>query len=559
MVSRAPVPLTKIGFRRDVRLFLTALGGFFAMIIVALVFILESAIDQTRDARLKQWSAIADRAADEITYAQEHGIPVTAKLTALRARYPISELEVTSSTAPPPPGRPATFQRLTPAGMLRLTFDDSDLRALHRKLLVTTAISLGATAFGFVLLLLYIPKITRPIEEMLDHAGEIEVRDPEVDEQQFLIETFKKSIATLKVQQEELRRLHDAQKIRADEFERVTAALTRSLTSGLIAVDARGLVVDVNQAGRDILRLGTGSEVAGRAIPDAIGDSALAAALGDAFEQRTALTRQEIASATPNGEIVIGLTTVPLVTEENAFLGMLALFTDLTEIRRLENRIRDLQALADLGEMSAGIAHEFRNSLSTILGYLRLAQHQSSVDEILVRIQRADQEATVLESAIESLLNFARPMTIDAQPVDLGELAANVVARLEPYASDVEIAVSGAAIIDADRALLARAIENLVRNAIDAVHDSGRTGRIAIDTRNDPPSISVRDNGVGLDAESAGRVFLPFQSRKPHGLGLGLPLARKIVLLHGGSLHIAGTPGEGATVTIEFPARSADT
>ena len=80
-----------------------------------------------------------------------------------------------------------------------------------------------------------------------------------------------------------------------------------------------------------------------------------------------------------------------------------------------------------------------------------------------------------------------------------------------------------------------------------------RQPRVDIRVTADPPTITVSDNGVGLDDEVAGRLFMPFQSRKPNGLGLGLPLARKIVLLHGGEIRIAGAPGEGARVTIELP------
>ena len=92
-----------------------------------------------------------------------------------------------------------------------------------------------------------------------------------------------------------------------------------------------------------------------------------------------------------------------------------------------------------------------------------------------------------------------------------------------------------------------------MRNALDAVRDRGVEGRVNIEISDDPPTIAVSDNGAGIDDEAAGRLFMPFKARKPNGLGLGLPLARKIVLLHGGEIRIGGRAGGGARVTIELP------
>jgi signal transduction histidine kinase len=557
MVGRPGHPLTKIGFRRDVRLFLTVLGGFFVVLVIALAFVLQSAMAQAAEAQWQLWNATADRAADDVGTAIANGGTVSIILTALRSRYGVSAVELTGThgrlAEGTPPHETAKLSRPTAAGKLTLTWDAAPLASLQRRLFLTALISVVAAAIGLVLLLLYIPKITQPIEQMLDHAGEIGTREAGVDEQEFLIETFKTSIATLKTQQEQLRQLHDVQKLRADEFERVTAALTRSLTSGLIAIDAHGRVADVNQAGRDILR--TAAAPAGLSIREALGGGALAELLESAVDEHSILTRREVRTRVGGGdEIVAGVTTVPLINEENVYLGMLVLFTDLTDIRRLESRIRDLQSLADLGELSAAIAHEFRNSLATILGYLRLAQRQSTADEIRSKIQRAEDEAAALGSAIESLLNLARPMTVDAHPTELREVVDDIVSRLETYAQGIAVNIDGNATVLADRTLLGRAIENVFRNAVDAVRESGIDGQIDFVITADPPAVRIADTGVGIDPDAASRIFLPFQSRKAHGLGIGLPLARKIVLLHGGTIGVAPAETGGTVVTMEFPA-----
>lgn len=446
--------------------------------------------------------------------------------------------------------------RPTYAGTLTIGFDAAPVHWLRRRFFLTASITVLAVTAGTLLLLMYAPRITRPIEQLLGEAATVETHHPGVDDPQYLVDTFRKTISTLRAQEEELRRLHGQEKARADDFERVAAALTRSLSSGFIAIDPAGRVVDVNQSGRDILRLTASEDVIGRAVDEIPAPANFAAVLRDAVARQQALTRHEIESATGKGEpVVIGLSTVPLQNEGGTFLGMVALFTDLTPIRNLENRMRDMQTLADLGEMSAGIAHEFRNSLSTILGYLKLASRQSDIESTREKMRKAEEEASLLSVAITSLLNFTRPFTVELQHVDLRELVDGIIDRMQPQTDGVTFRVDGQSDLEGDRGLLARAIENILRNAVDAIRAGGRPGVVEVTLRSDPPAIVVRDNGVGLGPEEAARsTFVPFQSQKPGGIGLGLPLAKKIMLLHGGTISLARREGGGAVATMEFAA-----
>jgi signal transduction histidine kinase len=267
------------------------------------------------------------------------------------------------------------------------------------------------------------------------------------------------------------------------------------------------------------------------------------------------VSRQEVSYATGAEHVIVGLTTVPLVGEGEAFLGAIALFADLTHVRSLEARVREMQTLADLGEISAGIAHEFRNSLSTILGYLKLARREPLPEDAGKRVRNAEEEAAELSRAVEGLLSFARPMHGEFQPADLAELVRETAERLERNTGGIRFDLDLEPVqIAADRALLARAIENLLRNSIEAIGQKPEpTGTISVRTRANPsPTLQIEDDGVGLAAEDAPRLMLPFQSDRASGLGLGLPLARKIALLHGGTLRLSGDPGRGATATIDF-------
>lgn len=558
MPSSAP---TRIGFRRDLRFFFSVLIGFLIVIILGLDLLLITVAGRLSDDLAREHARAADAAARDIRDLPSGATPlqIEATLTSIRSRHGAVAAEIQLARGPrlrsgirPPAG--TELVRTTPRGYLSLWFDDAEVAALRRTTRLTAIIALGAAVLGTILLMLYLRRITRPIEELLDHARSVREPAAERDETAYLIETFRETIARLHAQEDELKQLHAAEKSRADELERITATLTRSLTSGFVSLDATGRVVDLNAAGREILGVG---DPAGMDVESALGRSAFSETLATALRERASLTRHEIEEAREGRSLSIGLTTVPLTGERGEFLGMLALFTDLTPIRSLESRVRDLQTLADLGEMSAGIAHEFRNSLSAIRGYLQLARKLGAPDAVERKLESAQEESSQLLAAVEGLLTFARPMTPSFQEIDLRELAEGVVARLRAQSEDVLFEIEGAASepVRGDPALLARALENVLRNAADSVRArreaSGREGP-PIRVRVAGGSIEVADEGVGVNPDDIPRFFLPFQSDKPSGFGLGLPLARKIVLLHGGRITMDGAPGRGATVRMEF-------
>ena len=517
MVLVAHAPLTRIGFRRDVRLFLVCLTGFLVIINFTLLLFLRDNLARTDAATDQTRQTIADLAVDDVNRTSPESLDI--RFAYLRGRFNIAGLELDARDgrriiSGERGGDLDEVTRLAGSGTLRVRFDAAQRRAARRNFLLTAVISIAASSLAGALLLLYVPRITA-----------------------------------------ELKRLHDLEKSRADDLERVAAALTRSLTSGLLALDASGAVVDINSAGRDILRLAADAPLVGRSLADAIPLRTFAETLRGAVEQQAALTRIEIQDQDPAGEhITIGLTTVPLRNEAGTSLGYLALFTDLTHIRSLEARVQEMTTLAQLGEISAGIAHEFRSSLSTILGYMKLAR-RGHVDGVAEgRLQSAEKEASLLLQAIERLQAFARPVQLNAEAVDLRELISDQTRQLAEMAPDVTFRVDGPrVVIDGDRVLLARAFENLLRNALDAVRQKGHRGSVVVTLARTPTSsVVIADDGVGLEPGETARLFLPFQSKKPNGFGMGLPLAKKIVLLHGGTLRLQGEPGKGAVATVEF-------
>ena len=301
MVDRAAPPaLTKLGFRRDVRLFLSVFATFLAILIVVLVALLQLFAYDYEQATMQRWNAIADSGAREIAVAPTvDDALMRARL--MLARYDIARITIQRDRmtrdiiSEKKADESETMRRPTSNGSVVFVFDATTNRSRERLFRYSAAICIAAAACGIVLLLLYLPRITRPIELLLDQARSVGDRDAGVGDEAYLIDTFRNTIETMQRQEIELHRLHDLQKSRADDLERVTAALTRSLASGFIAADAAGKIVDMNAAAREILRLDRNAEFAGRTLRETLGNSDFSAALENAIAEHTALARHEVA------------------------------------------------------------------------------------------------------------------------------------------------------------------------------------------------------------------------------------------------------------------------
>jgi signal transduction histidine kinase len=225
------------------------------------------------------------------------------------------------------------------------------------------------------------------------------------------------------------------------------------------------------------------------------------------------------------------------------------------EKRRMEDQVKDSEAMARAGELTSGIVHEVRNGLGTIVGYARLLEKSAASLEAKQAAKGILDECQTLETVARRFIDFVRDETLNLAPVDCARLLSRVVARESRSLSGGKVRLgdlSGLPPVVGDEEMLERAFENVIRNAREAAGPAGHVEVRASVGPGDILKVSIADDGPGLppDLPSSPR---PFFTTKPGGLGLGLPMAFKIVRLHQGELILKNAAPRGLEVDMVLP------
>jgi signal transduction histidine kinase len=359
-----------------------------------------------------------------------------------------------------------------------------------------------------------------------------------------------------------LRAQERAMTARAEASERLNGEIVASLTAGLLVVGLDERVRILNPSGRRLLGIGDELDVSARDYRELLaGAAALSTTIEECLRSRSAIVRRQIEIPGQDGRPVhLGVTVSPLLGEQRQPAGAICLFTDLTAVVDLEEQLRLKDTLARLGELTAGLAHEFRNGLATIHGYARLVDADRLTEQDRRCVLGIRDETDALGRIVTNFLNFARPAQLAVGPVDLEALIARVAEEIgaEASARGGSMTVSGAfPELQGDEVLLRQAFSNLGRNALEACAAADAAPAIGISGHVDGEAgvvhIRVTDNGPGIDAALRDRIFRPFFTTKREGTGLGLALVQKIVVTHNGRIAVGDAPAGGAQFEVTLP------
>lgn len=370
----------------------------------------------------------------------------------------------------------------------------------------------------------------------------------------FIINAFHDLTKQLKQKERELERLRMLAEHRAENVESYNENILQCVTSGVMTFDTDCRLTTINRAAEEML--GMQREPSnGKGCAELFGDTDLTRAVLDAFEKKEHAVRMETVLDRPGGRIWLGFNTAILTDRKGAALGVILSFSDLTEVRRLQEQMELRERLTALGEMSAGIAHELRNPMAVISGYLSLLSKKANSEHQSI-IQNIATEINGMNLIIGDLLTFARPASLNRVKVDLKELMESCLANvLQATGSGTSIRTDvhlDPLSVSLDEVVMRQALTNLIQNAVEAMPNGGTLSLSAGDSQG-TLKIVVSDTGTGISPDVIHKIFLPFFTTRDAGVGMGLALTHKSIVSHGGRVEVASTPGRGTTFTVILP------
>jgi PAS domain S-box-containing protein len=425
--------------------------------------------------------------------------------------------------------------------------------------------NLWAFGIGLGVLLLVVGLIVLfQIRRYFQNArSEHKVQDPEAPRTQnpsaFMAASMQGVIQKLRDQEKELERLHRIEKERAAHSERLSEEVTRNMPAGLLVVNSTGIISSANPAAEQALGIrGLGF----RRYSEALGeDSELTRLVAECLAEGTIFRREQVEHITPSSERRhLGVTISPIRKGTEKINGAICLLSDLTELAALQQQIQLKENLAALGELSAGIAHEFKNALATISGYAQMIRAEELGGEASEYADHILEQTRNITHVVTEFLKYARPLDIGTEPVPLQAVVDRAVSDVAEAKPNVRLSIEGAfGQVPGDEGLLRQALLNLVRNAAEACADASGGAHVVLKGElvsaegGGSQHIVILDNGPGIEEGALSKLFRPFYTTKADGTGLGLAVVQKIVVQHGGHVEARNRPEGGAAFMVTLP------
>jgi len=347
---------------------------------------------------------------------------------------------------------------------------------------------------------------------------------------------------------------------------RYTQNILESMVAGVVGLDNEGKIVMWSPTAERILdypsSLASGrtldqvmDEVARKQGP-ALGSLPLLVRRVTATGQ--ALSTQALHLPSADGGRILAASCSPLRDEAGDHVGSVLLIEDVTEHRRMEERVTRMNQLAAVGHLAANIAHEIRNPISAIKTAAQFLSKEYRKEELIAQFAGIiNEECDRLTKTTTDFLTFARPSSLQLHPASLGAVLERTLKlvgpELESQGITLDCRLEPLPEVMADPDELEQVFLNLLKNAIQAIEGPGRITVAASALPDGSLQVAVSDTGCGIQPDYLEEVFKPFFTTRTTGTGLGLAIVRKIVEAHGGRVTISSELARGATCLIVLP------
>jgi PAS domain S-box-containing protein len=336
--------------------------------------------------------------------------------------------------------------------------------------------------------------------------------------------------------------------------ERSYRQLVENAAEGIWAVDVEERTTFVNKRMAEIMGY-TIDEMIGKPLFSLLHLTAEhSAKTGFGRKKQDITEREEFKTVRKDGtEAYVSFCASPILDDEERFVGTLACVTDITESKRMEEQLRQKERLAAIGEMAAMVGHDLRNPLTGISGavYILREKYGSLMDEKGIEMFKLiDSGIEYSNKIVNDLLDYSGELRLERIESDVRSIIQNALSMVDvPKNVQVIDSTDNEARVSVDEDVLKRALINLIKNAVEAMPDGGT---LTITSKKSDGNVEIRfiDTGVGMTKEAQERIWRPFFTTKAKGMGFRLPITKRIIEAHGGSVSAESTVGKGATFKI---------
>ncbi len=334
-----------------------------------------------------------------------------------------------------------------------------------------------------------------------------------------------------------------------------------NMNNGFLITNRQGVIAAQNKAADRILDMPEGAAI-GRLVQDVLRTETDAECpVVTALRAQRDFTSYEFHARSASGVVkLLGLTTSRIHDARHNLTGIIASFSDLTEMAEMRQELQRQDRLAVIGELAAGLAHEIRNPVAAIRGAADEMRYSVDDQEMTARLaQIAIRESDQLDQIVGGFLDFAREPAMRREHFDARTLVEEVGESLSRRFDTVQVVVnlSGeACMISACRSELKQVILNIGNNAAEAMEGEGVL-TLTAGRQQGVVEVRVEDEGPGIDPDQVSRIFEPFYTTKETGVGMGLSVCHRIVTAHDGTIRVTSRERGGSAFAIRLPAARA--